>query len=587
MEAPSMTKIGKLLSVFLVLFISVAYSPVSVAQDVQVEASLSETNIFSDEQVSLSLTISGNSLGSIRQPDLPEIEGLRWLRGTTSRSSKYSIINGTPSVSLTFTYALQAQSPGNYQVPPIPVNIEGTTYQTDPINFTILNPADVESEDAVRTPDIYLRLEPSTQNPVVGQQIITDVVLYFKNGIDVSSYQPTPGWKAEGFWKEELDNRQRARTTSTIINGVRYQRAQLMHYALFPTKSGELTLSPFEITVTVRKQGNSTNPFFGMAQERVNVNSIPVNMDVAPLPPVENAQEIGAVGDFDITRTVTPSRAVVGESIEISTQIIGIGNVPMVNKPEYAFPEALEKYNPQEVSNIDRTGSQISGTRTFTDIVIARNEGTYIIPETNVAYFNPETESFEIENLPEIVLNVQRDPDASVLTQDNLRLNVQPITGLANWTTTASKPLYQKTWIWILILFPILSTAVAYGFKKYNDRMNTDVAFYRSRNATEKAQKTLAEAENVTSVKEGYYLIEKALVQFITDKLNLPPAGLSHQDIIQEVEKFGEPEISTELKRLLTKCETIAYAPNATQQSLNSDIEKTKALLKKTGRLSR
>ncbi len=117
--------------------------------------------------------------------------------------------------------------------------------------------------------------------------------------------------------------------------------------------------------------------------------------------------------------------------------------------------------------------------------------------------------------------------------------------------------------------------------------MNTDVAFYRSRSADEKAQKTLTEAQKATSVKEGYYLIEKALVQFITDKLNLPPAGLSHQDIIQEVKKFGDREISAELKRLLTKCETIAYAPNATQQSLQSDIEKTKALLKKAGRLSR
>lgn len=258
----------------------------------------------------------------------------------------------------------------------------------------------------------------------------------------------------------------------------------------------------------------------------------------------------------------------------------------MVNKPEFNFPEALERYNPEEVSNIDRTQLKISGTRSFTDIIIARNEGTYTIPEANIAFYNPQIEEFVIEKLPEITLSVKRDPDAADLTQNDLRLNIKPITGLARWVTPSSKPHYQKTWVWILIFFPLLLTATIYGFKKYNDRLNTDVAFYRSRSASDKANKTLKEAENVDSIKEGYYLIEKTLVQFITDKLNLPPAGLSHQDIIKEVQQIGDTEISAELKRLLTKCETIAYAPNATQQSLDSDIEKTKSLIKKIGRLS-
>jgi hypothetical protein len=116
--------------------------------------------------------------------------------------------------------------------------------------------------------------------------------------------------------------------------------------------------------------------------------------------------------------------------------------------------------------------------------------------------------------------------------------------------------------------------------------MNTDTAFARSRTASEKAVKTLKEAENTSDVKQGYHLIEKSLVQFITDKLNLPPAGLSHIDIIRNIENFGEPEITAELKRLLTKCETIAYAPNATQETLSADVKKTQDLIKKIGKLA-
>jgi hypothetical protein len=137
-----------------------------------------------------------------------------------------------------------------------------------------------------------------------------------------------------------------------------------------------------------------------------------------------------------------------------------------------------------------------------------------------------------------------------------------------------------------MIFFPILLTAGAFGFKKYHDRMSNDTAFARSRTARESADITLSEAEQTTDLKLGYHLIEKTLVQFITDKLNLPPAGLSHNDLILHIEKLGDTEIMTELKRLLTKCETIAYAPNASQEALDKDLQKTKDLIKKIGKLS-
>jgi len=582
-----MTKIGKLNQFLLILcFVFTCFTTV-YAQDIQVEANITETNIFTGEQVRLDLNISGSAMGSVQQPELPEFDGLRWLRGNTSRGSKYALINGKPSVTYTFGYMLIAEAPGDYTIPSIEIEIEEEVYRTDPISFKVLDPASIGSGEAERSPDIYVRIEPDTESPVVGQQIIADVVLYFKNGVEVSSYQPTPGWKAEGFWKEELEYPQRAQTSSTIVNGVRYQKARLIQYALFPTKSGELTLSPFEINLSVRSRRGSSDPFgFGMNQERMNIQSIPVTLNVRSLPDLEGAQFIGAVGNFEINRTVSNNNALVGESIEIITRISGTGNVPLVNKPAYELPEALEKYNPQESSAIDRTNRQISGTRTFTDIVIARNEGDYTIPEMKVAYFDPDRREYISKTLPVLSFTVERDPDAAVITQNNLRFDVKPITGLAKWTSSNRAPLHQRSLVWIMILFPILLTAGAFAFKKYQDRMNTDTAFARSRMASDKAEKTLAEADETPDIKKGYYLIEKALVQYITDKLNLPPAGLSNTIIIKEVKMKANDETISKLRRLLKKCETIAYAPNATQQALQTDVQKTRELIKKVGKLS-
>lgn len=582
-----MKRIGRLKHFFFLLLLTFGFSGLTVAQDIQVDAELSETNIFNGEQVRLEVSVSGNAMGSVRQPELPEIEGLRWLRGSTSRGTQYTIINGKPSVTYTYGYVLIAQSPGDYTLPPITITVEDKTYQTDPIPFTVLDPASLESGDAERAPDIYIRVEPDTKDPVVGQQVVADVVLYFKNGVEVSSYQPTPGWKAEGFWKEELNYPQRAQTSSTIVNGVRYQKARLIQYALFPTKSGELTLSPFEITVSVRSRRSSADPFgFGLNQERMTLQSTPVTLNVEGLPELNNAEFIGAVGDFEITRTISTSSALVGESIEINTQVSGKGNIPLVNKPDYELPESLERYNPEESSNIERNDREITGSRNFRDIVIPRNEGDYTIPATKVAYYDPSRSDFVIVTLPELTFRAERDPDAPLLTEKDLRFNVKPITGLASWSKPEVKPLHERVLVWMMIIFPILLTAGAYGFKKYHDRMQTDSAFSRSRRATDKANSTLEEADQTNDIKAGYHLIDKALTQFITDKLNLPPAGLSHDQLMEAVEKFNDRELNDRLRKILNKCKTIAYAPNATQESLTADIEITREIIKKIGKLS-
>src|SRR5690625_7101908 len=78
---------------------------------------------------------------------------------------------------------------------------------------------------------------------MTGQQSVASIVLYFKQGMEVTSYQPTSGWRTDGFWKEELENIRQPQAESVILSGVRYRTATLLRYALFPTRSGELSLS--------------------------------------------------------------------------------------------------------------------------------------------------------------------------------------------------------------------------------------------------------------------------------------------------------------------------------------------------------
>lgn len=578
-----MTRTGKQLGSFLLFWVMVFYASGAVAQDVRVSASLSETNIFVGESVVLDITITGPTLRALDRPVLPETPGLRWLPNQTSRSTNYTYQNGRPSVTQSYGFVLIAEEVGSFTFPGVEVKVNGETYTTNPINFKVLDPKTIDSGQAERAPDIYVRIEPDITDPVVGQQVIANVVLYFKNSIEVSSYQASPGWKAEGFWKEELETQQRAQATSVLINGIRYQRARLLQYALFPTKAGELTLSPFEVTVRLRQTSRNQRDIFSLnfAQESKELRTLPVTINVRPVPQPERGELIGAVGDFEIQRSIKPSSAYVGESVEIITTISGKGNVPLLNKLEYEYPDGLEQYTPQESSNITRTNQKIAGFKSFIDIVIARNEGTYTIPGKEVAIYNPDINSFEYIKLPPLTLTAEIDPKATTPTLDELRLNVKPLTGLATWESTqAYTPLHKQPVVWTLLGLPFVLLLGALGCKTYFDKLNNDHGFARSRKARAKAVQTLSQAEQSSSVKDGYHLIEQALHQYISDKLNLPEAGLSSNKLIEELRKADIDFDSKELKRILTKCETIAYAPNITQEALTDDLVAARELIK-------
>ncbi|MEO1020940.1 MAG: BatD family protein [Bacteroidota bacterium] len=547
------------------------------AQQVNVSATLSETNIFAGERVMLNLKISGPNLSSARQPELPPINGVQWLRNFTSTSRSYSSSEG---ISLTYGYTLVARDIGTFTIPALSFQVDGRTYTTKPISFNILDPKTIDQGNAERAPDLYVRLEPSTSTPVIGQQMVADIVLYFKSGIEVSSFQATPGWKAEGFWKEELENGQRATTTSTIINGVRYQRARLLQYALFPTKAGELELSPFTISVAVRKQGRSPFGFgFGLNSERTELSTLPVTISVKELPGLTNAEFIGAVGQFQITRSMEPVTAFVGESVEIKTQISGTGNVPLINKPEYEFPEALERYNPQENSNILRANRVISGSKTFTDIVIARAEGTFVVPEKRLAFYDPRRKRYDTVVLPALTLSAKYDPTSTGVKETEQRLSVTPYLGLATWSSTRYRSLTSRVGVWVMFFIPFIFIGIGYFVRRYRDRLETDVAFSRSRKASSVAEQWLEEAEQSDDVRSGYHVLERAVIQFVSDKLNLPEAGLSPQAIYDAL-SAKDQALANEAKRLLDKCASLAYAPNISQQDLSSDLEKAKTLIK-------
>ncbi|MGM0587361.1 MAG: BatD family protein [Bacteroidota bacterium] len=563
------------------------------AQQLTVNASLSETKIFEGERVALSIEISGSDISNVNRPNLPSLASMRLLSGNPSVSRNYQFINGRSSRSITYTYYYVAEEPGEHALPAIPVDVDGMTYETKSIPYTIVSrDQSSQSQQDDQRANIFMRLEVSDENPVAGQQLLANLVLYFKENVEILSYQPAPGWKAEGFWKEQLKRNERPMAQSVIMDGERYRKANLMQYALFPTRSGSLTLSPYTVSVSLRVRSNRGNndPFssffggFGTNQREIELKSEPVELDIQELPKINDAIYIGAVGRFDIQRSINTTDPLEGESIELVTRISGVGNVPLITNPQYQLPDGLERYQPQEQSNVDREGNQIVGSRTFTDILVARKAGTYTIPATTLAYYDPRKMEYQRISLDDFEITVRPNFNKSAGASANSSIPFRPITGMSSWTSQTTSSLWSHWWLWVGLALPLVIIGVGYWQKHYRDRLSSDTAFARSQFAMRHAQEKLDEALNFAqegNIKDAYSAIQKALTGFISDRLNLPSAGLDRQDYIEYLQQQDiDQPLRDEVNKILDKAGTIQFAPTASVSDTKQDIETTKGVIK-------
>ncbi|NBC27025.1 MAG: hypothetical protein GVY08_09200 [Bacteroidetes bacterium] len=592
-----MKKIGRISAVGIALTL-LLLSPVllhldAAAQDLELNATLSETKVFTGEQFTISIEVQSSGSHSMQLPELPVIDGARIISSNPSRSTSISIINGRTTRTTSYIYTLIATETGNYQIPPIPVRIDNKTLQTNSVEFEVVEQGNLSDSNS-SYPDIFIQVELDDETPFTGQQVIASIVLYFKQGIEVTSFQPSFGWRTDGFWKEELENISQPRAESTILDGVRYRKATLLRYALFPSRSGDMTLSAYGLSVGMRTRPDRNDPFgsffgSGTNQRRVNLESDPLELTIASLPDQRESVDINAVGDFEISREISQMEIETGETVELKTTVTGAGNIPLLRHPEYDLPSVLETFTPRETSNVERRGLTIQGQKTFTQQLVTRTPGRLQIPSERVAVFNPETEQYSYVRLPEHTINVSSAPVTAASSSSGGRA-LTPVTGLAVWYSAATPAIYQQAWFWAFLVLPLLALIAGWWRKTYIDRLKGDHEFRRAELAEQTADERLKQAREDLRTdhepKQVYNLVHKALTGYISDKTGLPEAGLSDNDLLTTVEHHSvNRQTLKSLKYLLDKCNTISFAPAGSDDAISSDIEKAETLINELKRV--
>ena len=355
------------------------------------DLTVDKTTLRVDETVTIvvSLEDAFAEVDAVRVP----VKNLE-IDGPPSISSEFSWINGTVVRRKVFRFTAHPGGPGAAMVGPLRINgtggqretLEAIALQVVPDTATRSNdPATIFRDlNASGREPFYVVAEVDRASAYVGEEIIVTWTLY--NGATVQQWQIGRVPKLEDFWTEELDVRDE-QPSRALIDGVALQTLPIRRVALFPLRSGPLTIGSMEIAGAVMRRIDA-GPFglFEGSLVEVRFPSAALSVDVKPIPP---GPAVDAVGDF--TLSCSPPSQKGGGPVVVEATLAGRGNLRAAVAPAWQqAPDAEVQVEDGGVS-VDRTRDVATMRRRWKYLLFPRRAGPMSIAPLATRTFVPET----------------------------------------------------------------------------------------------------------------------------------------------------------------------------------------------------
>jgi hypothetical protein len=494
---------------------------------------------------------------------------------------------------------VQPKSVGTFTIGSAGIEQAGNTYKTEPIKITVVKGADKpkqqqQGDTQISTDEIaknlYVRAIVDKTRAYKGEQITVTYKLYTRLSI-ASQMGVNKLPQYQGFWAEELETSGNINFTTEVIEGKQFRVGVLKRVALFPTQTGTLEVTPFELSVPVQIQkqrsGKSIwDDFFGDPFGRseiyeFNAKSNVVKIDVQPLPDGQPEMFKGAVGNYTFNANLNNTTVKSNEPLTLNINISGTGNIKLIDLPELNLPNGFEKYEPKINEEINRKGI-VSGSKSGEYLFVPRVVGLREIPPIEFSFFDPnkkkyvtlKSETFKIDIKP-------GDKQAS-----NEFVGKEDIKELGNdirYIKTSFEDVEKKenfiinsTGFIIAGVLPFAISLVVIGWKRKYDKLHGNVVLLRYQKAQKVAKNRLKSAKKLMDSqnhKEFYSELSTALFGYLEDKLHISKSEFTVERASEELRKRNiTEELIAELKAGAGKCEFVRFAPGAEKSAAMQDM---------------
>jgi hypothetical protein len=578
-------------------------------EEVSVTAQARPSEVGTAGTVTFEIQIRGASLSAIDTPEPPRTANLVLQESTPVTKRQLSFNSGRLTRRITFAWRFRPMRVGIGRIRAVPLRIKGERYETKEVRVRIVpqskRPRPVPKGHAqpsasAPTPDprpeqlgprdLFIQATASADTVYQNEQVVAEYRLFFRPGIRLRRSRMADAWDASGFWREELDVDARPSPTRTTRNGTTYETIMLKRVALFPTKTGRLTVAPLQIETEARAQpqlGQRNGPIPRSQYESVTLASDSLIVHARPLPPEAPSAFDGAVGQFSMDAQVRPGSVAVGTGIDLTARVQGTGNLATVSPPVVTPPTEVAVYDPTIETTIERDGGGIRGEKTFRFTLVPQAGGRYTLPPVQFAYFDPETEQYEVLRAGARELRVTGEAGPTATSQAASGLPIGDIAGPMQapdaWIRVDRAPLYAQPWAYAALLVPLVLAAAGVAYRR---RQSAAPAASATDETVEEARRRLEAARTHRQngdVQAFYGGLERTMLTFLKLRLNLPRAAsrMTAEDLARELEQYGVADAEREaLRSLLDTCNQMQFTPaRPTDADMGDALDHTETLL--------
>lgn len=532
-------------------------------------------------------------------------------------SSSIQIINGKRSSShqTTFTYILIPKATGTFQLPAATALLSGDRISSTQASIQVVSDGASSSQSSgknggkssgggqtsstgsgeISSNDLFMRLSLSRTEVVIGEPITATLKIYQR--ANVVGFENAKFPTFNGFWSQETYVPNNIEFKRESLDDKIYNTAVLRTYVLIPQQSGTITIDPAELVclVNIRTASSTSNSLFDSFFQdeyrtiRKRVTTPAVKVKVNPLPAGQPASFGGGVGNFGISARLTTDNLKTHDAASLVITVSGRGNVALLEEPKVNFPPDFEVYDTKTTENTDKSNGGTSGSKSFEYPFIPRSHGDFTIEPVEYSYYDVNAGKYVTLRTEPLHVKVAKGKggDSTPVTTVNSGVERKDVKSLADdirFIFTGKPGLsgsgsffVGSVFFWILLALMILgATSVYLAFRKVA-AMRADVAGTKNRRATKMAQKRLKLAgeyldKNLYSA--FYEELHKALIGFVSDKLNMDMSEISKDNIASALTEGGVSEEQTKaFTDLLDACEFARYSPDGGNEAMRSHYD--------------
>ncbi len=363
---------------------------------------------------------------------------------SNKKSSNSSWINGKSTKSIQWVLNVMAKNTGDIVIPAI--------FFGDDVSESIV--LSVTKSNASGQNDqqneLFLEVEATPSKVYVQSQVLYTLKFYFS--VQIAQASLTEPEMADALVEKLGEDK----NYKTNVNGIAYMVTE-RKYAIFPQKSGKLTIEPLILTADVVSQlAPRFNGFFRQQMtktKRVTSKAITLDVQAAPgdftgkhwIPAEQVYIEESWSGDINNMKIGEP----LTRTISLLAKGTTVAQLPELHN-EADIPQ-LKSYPDQPVLKEKKQADGLIALREEKIAYIPSKAGSFTLPEIKVPWFNTQTKKMQVAAIPAKKITVVAAAEGQT---EPTPTNTEPRLEEKNTETVKTvETIANPFWMWLAIFF--------------------------------------------------------------------------------------------------------------------------------------